>query len=99
MRATERVIVLQDVQEMLERDVGGAVDMRLAERPTIRMSEGAVEEWWRVDKNDGRGKLGMIELYESQRAMRHMRKAAMQRGVVAVLDVGTSKDCLSCVAV
>jgi cell division protein FtsA len=33
----------------------------------------------------------MIELYESQRAMRNMRRAAMQRGVVAVLDVGTSK--------
>lgn len=32
-----------------------------------------------------------MELYESQRAMRAMRKAAMQRGVVAVLDVGTSK--------
>jgi len=33
----------------------------------------------------------MIELYESQRAMRNLRRAAMQRGVVAVLDVGTSK--------
>ncbi|WP_238365841.1 cell division protein FtsA [Mesobacterium pallidum] len=33
----------------------------------------------------------MIELYESQRAMRQMRKAAMQRGVIAILDVGTSK--------
>ncbi len=33
----------------------------------------------------------MIEFYESQRAMRNMRKIAMQRGVVAVLDVGTSK--------
>ena len=33
----------------------------------------------------------MRDLYESQRAMRHMRKAAMQRGVVAILDVGTSK--------
>lgn len=33
----------------------------------------------------------MFELYKSQRAMRAMRKAAMQRGVVAVLDVGTSK--------
>ncbi|SDI77339.1 cell division protein FtsA [Alloyangia pacifica] len=33
----------------------------------------------------------MFELYESQRAMRNMRKAAMQRGVVAVLDVGSSK--------
>ncbi|SNR26591.1 cell division protein FtsA [Puniceibacterium sediminis] len=33
----------------------------------------------------------MIELYQSQRAMRNMRKAAMQRGVIAVLDVGSSK--------
>ncbi|MEQ9259146.1 MAG: cell division protein FtsA, partial [Roseovarius sp.] len=33
----------------------------------------------------------MMDLYESQRAMRNMRKAAIQRGVVAVLDVGTSK--------
>ncbi|MCH2164078.1 MAG: cell division protein FtsA [Marinovum sp.] len=33
----------------------------------------------------------MIELYESQRAMRRMREAAMQRGVVAILDVGSSK--------
>ncbi|KAA9007925.1 cell division protein FtsA [Histidinibacterium aquaticum] len=33
----------------------------------------------------------MKELYETQRAMRNMRRAAMQRGVIAVLDVGTSK--------
>lgn len=33
----------------------------------------------------------MRDLYQSQRTMRHMRRAAMQRGVVAVLDVGTSK--------
>ncbi len=33
----------------------------------------------------------MIDLYDSQRAMRNMRKAAMQRGVVAILDVGSSK--------
>jgi cell division protein FtsA len=33
----------------------------------------------------------MVQLYESQRAMRALRRAAMQRGVVAVLDVGTSK--------
>lgn len=36
----------------------------------------------------------MIELYESQRAMRNMRKAAMHRGVVAVLDVGSAQ--ISC---
>lgn len=33
----------------------------------------------------------MIELYESQRTMRNMRRAAMQRGVIAILDVGSSK--------
>ncbi|MGA9252315.1 MAG: cell division protein FtsA [Roseobacter sp.] len=36
----------------------------------------------------------MSDLYDSQRQMRNMRKAAMQRGVVAILDVGTSK--ISC---
>jgi cell division protein FtsA len=33
----------------------------------------------------------MVELYQSQRAMRQLRRAAMQRGIVAVLDIGTSK--------
>ncbi|WP_298492064.1 cell division protein FtsA [uncultured Maritimibacter sp.] len=33
----------------------------------------------------------MTMLYEQQRAMRAMRKTAMQRGVIAVLDIGTSK--------
>ena len=33
----------------------------------------------------------MSDLYEAQRAMRAMRRAAIQRGVVAILDVGTSK--------
>ena len=33
----------------------------------------------------------MTDLYQSQRAMRNMRRAAIQRGVIAILDVGTSK--------
>ena len=33
----------------------------------------------------------MRDLYQSQRAQRAMRQAAMQRGVVAILDVGSSK--------
>ncbi|NEY91376.1 cell division protein FtsA [Tabrizicola oligotrophica] len=33
----------------------------------------------------------MTDLYQSQRAMRALRRTAMQRGVVAILDVGTSK--------
>jgi len=49
VRALERVIVLNDVQDMLARDLV-AVDMRLASRPTIRMNEAATEEWWRITK-------------------------------------------------
>lgn len=33
----------------------------------------------------------MTDLYQMQRAMRNMRRAAMQRGVMAILDIGTSK--------
>lgn len=33
----------------------------------------------------------MTDLYQAQRAMRHMRRTAMQRGVIAILDVGSSK--------
>ena len=33
----------------------------------------------------------MNNLYETQRMMRRARKAAIQRGVIAILDVGTSK--------
>ncbi len=33
----------------------------------------------------------MADLYQAQRAMRQMRKQALQRGVVAILDVGSSK--------
>ena len=33
----------------------------------------------------------MTDLYSSQRAMRNIRKAALQRGVIAILDIGSSK--------
>ncbi|MDO5613570.1 MAG: cell division protein FtsA [Paracoccus sp. (in: a-proteobacteria)] len=33
----------------------------------------------------------MGELYQTQRAMRNLRRAALQRGVIGVLDIGTSK--------
>lgn len=32
-----------------------------------------------------------VSLYETQRAMRQRRRAAMRRGLVAILDIGTSK--------
>ncbi|WP_304616526.1 cell division protein FtsA [Paracoccus sp. (in: a-proteobacteria)] len=33
----------------------------------------------------------MADLYQTQRAMRNMRRAALQRGVIGILDIGTSK--------
>lgn len=45
--ALERVIVLSEAQDMLERDIA-VIDMRLADRPTLRMKEQATDEWWRV---------------------------------------------------
>ncbi|WP_294606789.1 cell division protein FtsQ/DivIB [uncultured Roseovarius sp.] len=47
VRALERVMVLNSAQDMLERDLE-AVDMRIAARPTIRLNENAMEEWWRI---------------------------------------------------
>ncbi|MDN5788636.1 cell division protein FtsA, partial [Pseudorhodobacter sp.] len=33
----------------------------------------------------------MTDLYQTQRAMRNIRRTAMQRGFIAILDVGSSK--------
>jgi cell division protein FtsQ len=49
VQALERVLVLNDVHDMLARDLV-AVDLRLSGRPTIRMTPRAVEDWWRVTK-------------------------------------------------
>jgi cell division protein FtsQ len=49
VRALERVIVLNSAHEMLERDLV-AVDMRIGARPTVRLSEYATQEWWRIRK-------------------------------------------------
>ncbi|WP_293448654.1 cell division protein FtsQ/DivIB [Planktotalea sp.] len=46
-RALERVIALDQMQDVLERDLA-RVDMRLSQRPTIRMNENAVKELWRI---------------------------------------------------
>lgn len=47
VQALERVILLDDIQQMLRRDLV-MVDMRLAARPTIRMNTNAAEDWWRA---------------------------------------------------
>lgn len=47
VRALERVIALDHATDVLARDVAW-VDMRLARRPTLRMTDAATEEWWRI---------------------------------------------------
>lgn len=47
VQALERVIVLSGAQDMLARDLV-AVDMRLTRRPTIRMNQDAVQNWWKI---------------------------------------------------
>lgn len=47
VRALERLIALNQAQDMLARDLV-SIDMRIAERPTIRLSERAIGEWWQI---------------------------------------------------
>ncbi len=47
IQALERVIALSEADDMMERDLL-LVDMRLSERPTIRISEQAVQERWQI---------------------------------------------------
>jgi cell division protein FtsQ len=54
VRALERVLALNEVRDLLERDVT-VVDMRLRARPTVRMTENAVEDWWRIRRINGYG--------------------------------------------
>ena len=47
VQALERVIALNQAQDLLSRDLT-VIDMRLSERPTLRIAERSVEEWWRI---------------------------------------------------
>ena len=52
IRAMERVIVLDRAGDLLERDIV-TIDMRLGTRPTVRMSQDATDEWWRITRASG----------------------------------------------
>lgn len=47
VRALERAIAMDQAVEMLSRDLV-AVDLRLPRRPTVRVTEHAVQEFWRI---------------------------------------------------
>lgn len=52
IQALERVIALENAQDILSRDVA-RVDMRLAQRPTVQMNKEATQEWWRIRQISG----------------------------------------------
>lgn len=54
VRALEHVIALSQAQDMLKRDLA-VVDMRIAARPTIRMTAEAVKDWWQIREINGIG--------------------------------------------
>lgn len=54
VRALERVLAVNEVQDLLERDVA-IVDMRIGARPTIRMTKAASADWWNTKVNVGSG--------------------------------------------
>lgn len=49
VQALERVLMLNQSQDMMARDLAH-VDMRIAARPTIRMNPEAVQKWWQIKK-------------------------------------------------
>jgi len=53
-RALERVLAVNEVRDLLERDVL-IVDMRHKARPTVRMTQNAVSERWRIRQVNGSG--------------------------------------------
>ena len=54
VQALERVIALNEVQDLLERDVA-VVDMRIGARPTVRLNENAVAELTRIRMTNENG--------------------------------------------
>lgn len=50
--ALERVVAMERAEEVLTRDVA-RVDMRLAQRPTVQMTEHSVQTWWDIQTNSG----------------------------------------------
>ncbi|MEM6481808.1 MAG: cell division protein FtsQ/DivIB [Pseudomonadota bacterium] len=60
VRALERVIVLAELQDLLGRDLS-IVDTRLTTRPTIRLSQHAMSELWRIKQTSTDQKTGVAE--------------------------------------
>ncbi|MFZ8879833.1 MAG: cell division protein FtsQ, partial [Paracoccaceae bacterium] len=52
VQALEKVLILNDTQELLDRAIS-VVDMRLSERPTLRLADGASSMLLRQIKSSG----------------------------------------------
>jgi cell division protein FtsQ len=49
VEALDRVVALNHAEELLERDIK-VVDMRLSHRPTVQLTEQAVDAWWQASQ-------------------------------------------------
>jgi cell division protein FtsQ len=52
--ALERMLAVDQVKDLLERDVA-VVDMRVPSRMTVRMSDAALTDWWRIKELNSGG--------------------------------------------
>lgn len=52
--ALERMLAVDQVKDLLERDVD-VVDMRVPSRMTVRMSDAALTDWWRIKELNSGG--------------------------------------------
>ena len=88
--ALRRVMALDAAEQLFARDLS-VVDMRDPTRPMLRLTEHAIAELERLEGRRQGRRCMRRQLYEVQRAMRARRETALRRGVIAVLDIGTSK--------
>ena len=86
MQALEKVLIFNDTQELLDRAIS-VVDMRLSERPTLRLVDGTSSMLLRQIKSSG----AINDRFLRCSTCNATWQAALQRGVIAVLDVGSTK--------
>jgi cell division protein FtsQ len=90
LRALERLIALDQAGTCWRATCWPSTCARA--RPVLRLAPFALTEMRRARGILPAGDRPVTDLYQSQRAMRHMRRTAMQRGVIAILDVGPPRS-------
>jgi hypothetical protein len=90
LQALERVLALHAAQDLC-RAISSASICAIPTRPTLRLTAGRDGSFAASARSPPEPPYPMTDLYQTQRAMRNLRRIAMQRGVIAVLDIGSFK--------